>query len=144
MCRPSIFSLECGSVYIRSKSRFLVLMTVLAIAMLVNACGAKPTTDEIVESESDNDVYIIEGFEIGFDNLGLPAEWANWYRLKIRKSDFALIESTKLDFPTLILDENGKVTQRMPEEGTDMSTFPMGHMRATLSISLPLSTEITG
>ena len=63
--------------YIRSKSRFLVLMTVLAIAMLVDACGAKPTTDEIVESESDNDVYIIEGFGIGFDNLGLPVERAN-------------------------------------------------------------------
>ena len=130
--------------YIRSKSRFLVLMTVLAIAMLVVACGAKPTTDEIVESVSDNDVYIIEGFGIGFDKLGLPAEWANWHRLKIRKSDFALIESTKLDFPTLILDENGEVTQRMPEEGTDMSTFPIGHMRTTLSISLPLSTGITG
>lgn len=130
--------------YIRSKSRFLVLMTVLAIAMLVVACGAKPTTDEIVESVSDNDVYIIEGFGIGFDKLGLPAEWANWHRLKIRKSDFALIESTKLDFPTLILDENGEVTQRMPEEGTDMSTFPMGHTRTTLSISLPLSTGITG
>ena len=130
--------------YIRSKSRFLVLMTVLAIAMLVVACGAKPTTDEIVESVSDNDVYIIEGFGIGFDKLGLPAEWANWHRLKIRKSDFALIESTKLDFPTLIVDENEEVTQRMPEEGTDMSTFPMGHTRTTLSISLPLSTGITG
>ena len=130
--------------YIRSKSRFLVLMTVLAIAMLVVACGAKPTTDEIVESVSDNDVYIIEGFGIGFDNLGLPAEWANWHRLKIRKSDFALIESTKLDFPTLIVDENEEVTQRMPEEGTDMSTFPIGHMRTTLSISLPFSTGITG
>ena len=130
--------------YIRSKSRFLVLMTVLAIAMLVVACGAKPTTDEIVESVSDNDVYIIEGFGIGFDKLGLPAEWANWHRLKIRKSDFALIESTKLDFPTLIVDENEEVTQRMPEEGTDMSTFPIGHMRTTLSISLLLSTGITG
>ena len=130
--------------YIRSKSRFLVLMTVLAIAMLVVACGAKPTTDEIVESVSDNDVYIIEGFGIGFDNLGLPAEWANWHRLKIRKSDFALIESTKLDFPTLIVDENEEVTQRMPEEGTDMSTSPIGHMRTTLSISLLLSTGITG
>lgn len=122
--------------YIRSKSRFLVLMTVLAIAMLVVACGGKPTTDEIVESVSDNDVYIIEVFGIGFDNLGLPAEWANWHRLKIRKSDFALIESTKLNFPTLIVDEN--------EEGTDTSTFPIGQMRTTLSISLPLSTGITG
>jgi hypothetical protein len=42
----------------------------------------------IVQSESDDDVYAIEGFGVGFDHLGLLAKWGNWHRLKTLKSDF--------------------------------------------------------
>ena len=85
--------------------------------------------------ESDNDFFVVEGFGSVYNNLGEVANRARWHQLRIRKSDFALVELTKWDFPTVLLDDDGNVTQRIPEEGEDTDPFPVAHLRTVTEIS---------
>lgn len=42
---------------------------------------------------------------------------------------------TKWDFPTVLLDEDGNITQRIPEEGEDWDSFTLAYLRTVTEIS---------
>ncbi|NQW20257.1 MAG: hypothetical protein HQ477_05970 [Chloroflexi bacterium] len=85
--------------------------------------------------EFDSDTYAVEGFGTTYNNLGLPSGTATWHRLTIRKSDSALVESIKWDFPTVTLDENGEVVETFPQPTNGDGTTPFAHMRTITEIT---------
>jgi hypothetical protein len=85
--------------------------------------------------ESDGETYVVEGFGRVYNNLGLPADWANWHRLKIRKSDFALMELTKFDYPTVSLGDDGEITETFEQPSDEDGTHPFAHMRTVAEVS---------
>lgn len=84
--------------------------------------------------ESNGDYYVVEGFGTPRSKPGVDMNWANRHQLKIRKSDFALIELTRWDFPLAKLDDNGDIAEKIPEDGEDSST-DISHMRAVVEFS---------
>ena len=87
---------------------------------------------EVIESKGD--FYVIEGFGAPPSKPGTDQNWANRYQLKIRKSNFALIELTRWDFPLVKLDENGDIAEIIPGPGEDSSSN-MLHMRKVAEFS---------
>ncbi|MCI0837973.1 MAG: hypothetical protein J4N80_12280 [Chloroflexi bacterium] len=84
--------------------------------------------------ESSGDFYVIEGFGTPPSKPGVDQNWAKRHQLKIRKSNFAVIELTRWDFPFVKLDENGDIAEIIPGPGEDSSSN-MLHMRTVAEFS---------
>ncbi|MDP6667287.1 MAG: Ig-like domain-containing protein [Dehalococcoidia bacterium] len=66
--------------------------------------------------DSDGEHYVIEGLGLPPASAGLGENFAARHRLKIRKSDFALIELIHWDYPIITLNELGEITDRDDKE----------------------------
>lgn len=82
--------------------------------------------------DSNDEIYIIEGFGTPPIDSGLDQKYANKHRLRIRKSDFALMELVRWDNPIVELDEDGEIVGDLPDEETYKDTE---HLRAIVGFS---------
>jgi hypothetical protein len=94
-----------------------------------------PRMFEIEFADSDDDHYTIEGYGERYNNLGIASGSGSWHRLKIRRSDFALVESTRFDYPSVSIDENGEFDHEIPQPTDPDGSTPFAHMRTVTTVS---------
>ena len=99
-----------------------------SLRLLDRALPARFTRTEI--TGGDDRFWVIKalGGPASVSDIGLNLVFK--YELKIRKTDFALVQLTRWDFPLVDIDENDEFISKIAEGTEDMS-----HMRRVIEIS---------